>query len=178
MASAPQNVTRAVARTTFAPHALNGDVSLTALSGGHQGGEITTKTLKKFLERDSRCAIVRMKTPVDAPDHGDAIGCSNQLRSRLRIRRGPALQRQQAYDHLQVVQESMIGLAAQEGLILNCLIFLTKQALIKSDDLSQLEFGPPISFQFAFIACCRAVLRASIWSSRSYFYALKNMLHG
>ena len=40
----------------------------------------------------------------------------------------------------------MIGLAAQERLILNRLIFLTKQALIESDDPSQLEFGPPISF--------------------------------
>jgi hypothetical protein len=36
---------------------------------------------------------------------------------------------------------------------LDRLIFLTKQILIKSDNLSQLEFGPPISFQFAFIAC-------------------------
>jgi hypothetical protein len=74
-----------------------------------------------------------------------------------------AQRRQQAYDHLQVVQESMVGLAARERLILNRLIFLTKQVLIKSDDLSQLEFGPPMSFQFAFIACCRAVLRATIW---------------
>jgi hypothetical protein len=39
----------------------------------------------------------------------------------------------------------MIGLAAQQRLILDRLIFLTKQALIKSDDLSQLVFGPPIS---------------------------------
>jgi hypothetical protein len=56
----------------------------------------------------------------------------------------------------------MIGLAAQERLSLNRLFFLTKQALIKSDDLSQLEFGPPMSFQFAFIACCRAVRRDAV----------------
>ncbi|KQW21850.1 hypothetical protein ASC80_00035 [Afipia sp. Root123D2] len=77
-----------------------------------------------------------------------------------------------------IVQESMIGFAAQERLILDRLILLAKQALISSDDLSELEFSAPISFQFAFIACCPAVLRASIWSSQSHVCAVKNMLHG
>lgn len=114
-----------------------------------------------LLKRDSRCAMVRMKTPVDAPNHGNARGCGSPLRSRLRIRRCPALQRQQAGDHLQVVRESMIGLAAQERLILVCLVFLTKQACINSDDLLRASIwsishldGPPMSFRFGFIACC------------------------
>ena len=65
----------------------------------------------------------------------------------------------------------MVGLAAQERLILKRLIFLTKQVLIKSDELSQLEFGPPMSFQFAFIACCRVVLRARLFGASEGIFA-------
>ncbi len=71
----------------------------------------------------------------------------------------------------------MLGLVSQERLILNCLIFLTKQSFIQSNDLSQPNFSPPISFQFAFVARDCAVLRASIWSNRINFYAV-SMLHG
>ena len=112
---------------------------------------------------------------MDAPDHGNTIGCGSQLRSGLGIFRRPALQRKQAYDHLQVVQQSMIGLAAQKLLILNQLVFLTKQALIKSDGLSQLEFGASIFFQFAFITCCRTVPIAFICGRQSDASAVRNM---
>ena len=97
-----------------------------------------------------------MKAPVDAPDHGDTICCGSQLRSRLRIRCCPALQGEQAYDHLQVVQV-YDRTRCQSAWFSNCLIFLTKQALINSENLSQLEFGLAISFEFAFVACDRAV---------------------
>ena len=73
-----------------------------------------TKIVAELLERDALYAIAIMetKTSVHAPDRGYAIGRRSQLRSGLGIRRRPALQRKQTYDHLQVIQQSMIGLLA------------------------------------------------------------------
>ena len=101
-----------------------------------------------------------MKAPVDAPDRGNAIGRGGQLRSNFGILRRPALQRKQAYDHLQAVQQPMIGLLAQNRLLLDQLVFLTKQRLFLGESLSQPDFRAPTSYQLAFVACDRAALAA------------------
>ena len=73
---------------------------MTRSGRGQHHGEIATKILEELLERDRLDAVEIMETPVDAPDHRYAIGGRGQLRSGLGIRRRPALQRKQGYDHL------------------------------------------------------------------------------
>ena len=77
---------------------------------------------------------------MDAPDRDYTIGRGGQLRSGLGVRRRPALQPKQAYDHLQAVQKSMIGLFAQNLLLLDQLVLLTKQSLFSSESLPQPDF--------------------------------------
>src|SRR5580700_9537451 len=99
-----------------------------------------------------------MEPPVDAPDRGNAIGCRGQLRNDLGILRRTALQRQQAYDHLQTVQQPMIGLLPQHRLLLDQRVLLTKQSLFPGESLAKPAFGAPVSYQFAFVARDRATL--------------------
>jgi hypothetical protein len=102
-----------------------------------------------------------VETTVDAPDRGNAIGCCGQLRSNFSILRRPALQRKQAYDHLHAIQQPMIGLLAQNCLVLDQLVLLTKQSLFSGESLSKPTFRAPMSSQLLFVACDRAALRAS-----------------
>ena len=95
---------------------------------------------------------------MNAPDRGNAIGRSRQLRSHFGIFRCPALQRQQAYDHLQAVQQPMIGLLAQHRLLLDQLVLLTKQSLFPGESLVAARFRAPVSYQLAFVARDRAAL--------------------
>jgi len=67
----------------------------------------------------------------------------------------PALQRAGLRRFTDRSRAYMISLA-QERLIFDPFIFLKKEIFTKSDGLSQLELGLPISFQFAIIACCCA----------------------
>ena len=104
---------------------------------------------------------------MNAPDRSDAIGRDGQLRSDLGIRRRPALQRKQAYDHLQAVQKPMIGLLAQDLLLSDQLVLLTKQSLFSGKSLPQPDFREPMSCQLAFVARDRAALRAFKNGARS-----------
>ena len=88
---------------------------------------------------------------MDAPDRGDAIGRCRQLRSDFLILRCAALQRQQAHDHLQAVQQAMIGLLAQERLVLDQIVLLTKQSVFPDESLSQPGFRALMSYQLAFV---------------------------
>ena len=89
---------------------------------------------------------------MDAPDRGDAIGCRGQLRSNFGILRRPALQRQQAYDHLHAVQQPMIGFLAQNHLLFDQFVFLRKQSLLSRQRPSKPTFRAPMSCQLAFVA--------------------------
>jgi hypothetical protein len=66
--------------------------------------------------------------------------------------------RKQAYDYLYAVQQSMIGLPAQERLLLDQPVLLTKQSLILGESLSQPAFRAPMSYQLAFVTRDRAAL--------------------
>src|SRR5580704_4370198 len=101
-----------------------------------------------------------VQTPVDAPDRGNAIRCRSQLRNHLGIVRRPALQRQQAYDHLQAVQQPMIGLLPQHRLLLDQRVLLTKQSLFPGESLAKPAFRAPVPYQLAFVARDRAALAA------------------
>jgi hypothetical protein len=85
-----------------------------------------------------------------ASNRGNTIGRGGQLRSNFSIRRHPALQREQAYDHLQVVQQSVIGFLAQNLLLLDQLVLLMRQNFFLGECLSQLGFRAPMSYSLAF----------------------------
>jgi hypothetical protein len=104
---------------------------------GQHRGEITTEILKAPLERNDLRSIEIVETPVNALDSSDPVGRSSQLCGDLGIRRRPALQRKQAYDQLQAVHHPVIGLLAQELLLLDQFVFMTKQRLILSESLPQ-----------------------------------------
>ena len=89
---------------------------------------------------------------MDAPDSGNAIGRGSQLRSNLSILRCPGLQRKQAYDHLYAIQQPMIGLVAQNRLLLDQLVPVTKESLLPGESLPQTDFRAPMSCQLAFVA--------------------------
>ena len=74
-----------------------------------------------------RCAV---NIKAGTNEECDAIGRGGQLRSDLRVGRCSALQRQQAHDHLQAVQQPVIGLLAQERLMFDQLVLLAKQNFI------------------------------------------------
>jgi hypothetical protein len=61
---------------------------------------------------------------MDTCNRGNAIGRDGQLRGRFGVGRRPALQREQADGHLQVVHQPMIGFAAQQLLLLDQLFLL------------------------------------------------------
>src|SRR5581483_5766850 len=158
-------------------NAFNDDVPSSVCSQRQHRGKVATKVLEKLLECDGLSGTEHAQAPVHLADHDNAIGCRGQLRRLPLVRCRLALQRQQTYNHLLIIQESMIGLAAQERLGLDCVVLLTKQAFMKSDNLSQLEFSLTISFEFALVACDRAMLRGFNWSNQSYGWA-RGMLHG
>ncbi|MGP0090303.1 MAG: hypothetical protein ACLPKB_10170 [Xanthobacteraceae bacterium] len=108
---------------------------------------------------------------MDALDRGHAIGSDGQLRRGLGIRRCPALQRKQAYDHLQAVQQSVIGLLARNLLLPNQRILLTKQSLVPSKSLAQPDFGQPSCCQLAFVARVGTPFRAFKYGIRRKFRA-------
>ena len=95
---------------------------------------------------------------MDAPDRGDAIGRRGQLRNNLCIVRRPALQRQQADDHLQAVQQPMVGLLPQHRLLFDQLVLLTKQGFFPGESLAKPAFRAPVFHQLAFVARDRATL--------------------
>ena len=89
---------------------------------------------------------------MDSPNRGNTIGRGGQLRSNLGIRRCPTLQRKQAHDHLQAVQQPMIGFLAQNGLPLDQVILFGKQSLILGESRWQPGFRSPMSGQLPFVA--------------------------
>jgi hypothetical protein len=101
-------------------------------------------------------AIARMEPLVDPSDRSHAVGRDGQLRSDLGIRRLAALQRKQAYDHLQAVQQPMIGLPAQNFPLLDQLVFLAKQSLFSYERPSQADFRAPEFCKLAFVVRHRA----------------------
>ena len=115
---------------------------------------------------------------MDAPDRGNAIGRGGQLRSDLGICRCPTLQRKQAYDYLYAVQQSMIGLPAQERLLLDQPVLLTKQSLILGESLSQPAFRAPMSYQLAFITRDRAALATVKNNMRKRIRAGRRIFNG
>src|SRR5271154_670314 len=118
-----------------------------------------------------------MEPPVDAPDRGNAVGGRGQLRNNLGILRRTALQRQQAYDHLQTVQQPMIGFLPQHRLLLDQRVLLTKQSLFPGESLAKPAFRAPVPYQLAFVARDRAALAAfknDIWR----VYPLRRLFDG
>jgi hypothetical protein len=99
-----------------------------------------------------------VKAPVNASDRGDAIGCGGQTRGDLTIRRRSGLQRKQARDHLQAIQQPMIRLLAQNRLLSDQFVLLAKQGIFSGKSLAQPDFRAPMPCQLAFVARDRAAL--------------------
>jgi hypothetical protein len=99
-----------------------------------------------------------VKTPVDAPNRAYAVGRDGQFRSDIDIRRRPALERKQTRDHLQAVQQPMIGFLAQDLVLLDQFVFLTKQIIFSGESRSQPDFYAPVLCQLPFVACDGAAL--------------------
>jgi hypothetical protein len=78
-----------------------------------------------------------MQSMVDARNHRNAIGRYGQLRGRFRVGRCPALQRQQADGHLQVVHQPMIRFPAQQFLLLDQLVLSAKARLTFRQRIAQ-----------------------------------------
>ena len=97
---------------------------------------------------------------VNSRDHGNAVGRDGQLRGRLRVGRPPALQREQADGHLQVVHQPMIGFLAQEFSPLDQLVLLTKQRFTLRQRVAQADLQSFLLEQLAFAALDGAARRA------------------
>jgi hypothetical protein len=65
-----------------------------------------------------------MEVPVKTPDRRDAIGRHGKARRGFRVRFPPALQGQQAGDHLEVVQQPVMALLIQNLLMANQFVLL------------------------------------------------------
>jgi hypothetical protein len=114
---------------------------------------------------------------VDARNRGHPIGRDRQLRRDLGILRCPALQRKQAHDHLHAVQKPVIGLLAQDLLMLDELVLLTQQSLVPGESLPQPELRAPIFCELEFLARDRAALRASKYRLRKRVRALRRLFN-
>ena len=120
---------------------------------GQQHGEILAKIHKVLFEREAPHAVEFMQALMHARDGGDAAGRCGQLRSGFRIRRLAALQRKQADDQLQIVQQSVIGLSARQLLLADDLILLTKEILVMGDFLAQRDSHLAKLAELALVAC-------------------------
>jgi len=87
-------------------------------------------------------------------------------RSNLAIRRRPSLQRKQACDHLQAVQQPMIRLLAQNRLLSDQFVLFAKQRVFSGKSLAQADFRAPMPCQLAFVARDRAALGAFEYRDR------------
>jgi hypothetical protein len=99
-----------------------------------------------------------MEAAVNALDRGDRQAAM-ELRGGFGIGRRPACSGQQADDHLQAVQQPVIGLLAQEVLLLDHLVLLTNPLVVAGKGLPQQELSALVLGQLALVARGRAVLR-------------------
>jgi hypothetical protein len=87
------------------------------------------------------------------------------------------LERKQAYDHLQAVQQPMIRFLPQNLLLLDQLVLLAKQSFFPGEGFAKSAFRAHVSYQLAPVARDRAAL-AGFKSDMEGTFPLRRLFDG